>query len=277
MDNERSTNPLEDLWGLALIDLQAQMGQSTFDTWLKGTEPLYLEKGKMVVGTGNNFAVEWLNNRLKNVVEATLIRHGHTGGVTFAYSPPTPIKGAAKEDDGLKSYALIELMDFDPTTLGAIEVPKYALQFWQPYLGHGPFNLWQTIRSFGKKNDLSLPIMPSIGALTIICAGGNKQNLIGRNLKGGKRKVGWIETLEQEKILTYKRKREQYIFRILDRLPLLTPSQVQKLPRLSQEAHREFLNKAKVDQLEWEQLTVSTLSKGVAIATPSKKTSKNYG
>lgn len=261
--------PLEKLWEATLADAQLQMTRGTFDTWMKGTHALYLEDGALVVATPNAYAIEWLENRLRRTIETTLARHHHTGGVKFivaggappAASGETVLVEAAKDAEATRppqpSKGVLELMEFDPTIRGWQQLPAYASQFWLPYLGHGPYLLWQTIRSFGQGE-----AWPSIVTLADILCGGNRQQIIGRTVRGIYR-PGWLEVLETERIIWYKRKGQNYLFRVLDRLPLLTPQQVARLSKSRQRAHQKFLAKANVDMQEWQQLTLASLSNGV--------------
>lgn len=267
MDNDNPRLSIEKLWEETLAEIQLQLTRSTFDTWMKGTHALYIEKGVLHIGTPSPYAVEWLENRLERMILEALARHGHPGKVKFIVNsksvPPAidkPLEGVAKDAEIARpplSKALLEIMEFDPTTRGWVQTPAYAIQFWQPYLSLGPFNLWQTIRSFGQGE-----VWPSITTLADILCGGNNQMLTGRTVRG-KYYRGWLEVLEAEKILWYTRKGQHYLFRILDRLPLLAPQQVETLSKARQKKHREFLTKAHVDLTEWQQLTLASLSKGV--------------
>lgn len=57
------------LWGEALNQLQGQMTKSTFETWLKPTTILYQSANTLIVGVENDHAQQWLDHRLRQVVE----------------------------------------------------------------------------------------------------------------------------------------------------------------------------------------------------------------
>lgn len=267
MEEEHPRLPIEKLWEATLTDLQASLTRATFDTWIRGTHASHLEDEVLVITTPTPFGLEWLQERLRRPIETALARHKHTGGVKFIIAPTAPavdvnapLAEVAQEVEVARpptSKAILELMDFDPTTRGWVQTPAYSIQFWQPYLGQPAFNLWLTIRSFGQGET-----WPSIATLADILCKGNKQKLIGRTV-GEKYQPGLLEVLEAERVIWYKRKGSQYLFRVLDRLPLLTPHQVAKLSKVRQRAHTKFLSKSDIDFREWQQLTLASLSKGV--------------
>lgn len=60
------------MWSAALGQLQTQMTRATFDTWVKGTWLVSRDNGRMVVGTKNSFAKDWLENRLYDTIQRTV-------------------------------------------------------------------------------------------------------------------------------------------------------------------------------------------------------------
>ena len=64
-------NP-QDLWQGALGELRRQMTRPTFDTWLKSTQGLALDDGRLVVGVPTIYARDWLDKRLRNEVESAV-------------------------------------------------------------------------------------------------------------------------------------------------------------------------------------------------------------
>jgi len=72
------------IWQAAQGELQLQMTQATYDTWLKGTSAVSYEDGLLIVGTENPYAKEWLENRLLGTIKRTLAGIlGHTVEVRF--------------------------------------------------------------------------------------------------------------------------------------------------------------------------------------------------
>jgi chromosomal replication initiation ATPase DnaA len=69
----------ECLWEKALSELRLQMAQATFDQWLKGSRLLEFERpeggaARLVVGVSSPSAAEWLEHRLKPVIQRTINR-----------------------------------------------------------------------------------------------------------------------------------------------------------------------------------------------------------
>ncbi len=62
----------ETAWKSTLGELELQMTRATFNTWLKGTRVVDCEEGKFVIGVRNDFAKDWLENRLQDTVLRTL-------------------------------------------------------------------------------------------------------------------------------------------------------------------------------------------------------------
>ena len=72
------------VWAGALGELQLQMTQATFDTWLRDSRLLKCENGTYVVGVKNGYAKDWLEHRLLATIKRTLARLiGRTVEVKF--------------------------------------------------------------------------------------------------------------------------------------------------------------------------------------------------
>ena len=59
-------------WKAALGELEMQMTRATFTTWLQGTRALSCDNGEFVIGVRNDFAKDWLENRLYDLIARTL-------------------------------------------------------------------------------------------------------------------------------------------------------------------------------------------------------------
>ena len=66
------------VWSAALGELQLQMTQATFDTWLRDSRLLKHEEGTFVIGVKSGYAKDWLESRLLATIKRTLARL--TGG-----------------------------------------------------------------------------------------------------------------------------------------------------------------------------------------------------
>jgi chromosomal replication initiator protein len=74
----------DQVWSAALGELQLQMTQATFDTWLRDSRLLKYEDGTFVIGVKNGYAKDWLEHRLLATVKRTLARlTGRTVAVKF--------------------------------------------------------------------------------------------------------------------------------------------------------------------------------------------------
>ena len=83
---ERMVSPLPErnIWQAVLGELQLQMTKATFDTWVRNTRLVSCQDDVFVIGAQNEFARDWLENRLLTTVERTLVGIvGHPVEVRF--------------------------------------------------------------------------------------------------------------------------------------------------------------------------------------------------
>lgn len=71
------------LWEPILADLELQMTKATFDTWLSGSHLVATENGTWTVQVVSPYAVDWLNNRLRKVVDGVMERHAPETEIVF--------------------------------------------------------------------------------------------------------------------------------------------------------------------------------------------------
>lgn len=72
------------IWRAALGELRLQMTQATFDTWVGNTRLISCQDDVFVIGAQNEFARDWLANRLLTTVKRTLVGIvGHPVEVRF--------------------------------------------------------------------------------------------------------------------------------------------------------------------------------------------------
>lgn len=62
----------ETAWKAALGDLEMQMTKATYNTWLLGTRALSCVDDEFIVGVRNDFAKDWLENRLYDLIARTV-------------------------------------------------------------------------------------------------------------------------------------------------------------------------------------------------------------
>lgn len=62
------------IWSAALGELQLQMTQATFETWLRDSKLVKHEDGTFVIAVKNGYAKDWLEHRLLATIKRTLAR-----------------------------------------------------------------------------------------------------------------------------------------------------------------------------------------------------------
>lgn len=68
----RPKSSAQDLWAVALAELQLQVTRPNYETWLKDTVGVRFENGFFVIGAPNDFATEWLSTKLRPLIAKTL-------------------------------------------------------------------------------------------------------------------------------------------------------------------------------------------------------------
>jgi chromosomal replication initiator protein len=68
----RTEKSADDLWDIALTQLQLQVTRPNYETWLKDTVAVRFDNGLFVVGAPNDFATTWLSTKLRPLVAKTL-------------------------------------------------------------------------------------------------------------------------------------------------------------------------------------------------------------
>ena len=86
------------VWSATLGELQLQMTQATFDTWLRDSRFLKFEDGSFVVGVKSGYAKDWLENRLYTPIRRTLSGiAGQEVAVQFRITNPTDLQSMAQQ------------------------------------------------------------------------------------------------------------------------------------------------------------------------------------
>lgn len=80
----------ENVWQSTLGQLQMQMTRATFDTWVKDTRIVSTDSNKLIIGTKNAFAKDWLENRLFTTINRTVSNVlGRAIDIQFIVDPAT--------------------------------------------------------------------------------------------------------------------------------------------------------------------------------------------
>lgn len=285
-----ATLDTQQLWLYILAQLQAQLPQATFNTWVNHTRLASYENGVLTIAAPNTYTQEWLEHRLrlviynlaqtqtKSVREVKFVvappsRNGHSAVQTLVpatsrsartVAPPTPPTEADTAANNGPSFA-VRLVELDPTQHGWVQTSNYAIYFWQPLIGTVPFTVWQFIKSFAYLDSYAPNLWwPSIQRIADTCANGNRHKILGRNVRAGhSAQIGVLTHLENQCILKTNKLGQgdhtQYLFEVIGSLPLLTPAQAQRLTTRLQLTHKEFLQKCKVDYDEWSKIMQPSL------------------
>ena len=64
--------PPQKIWDWILSNLQQEMSRAWFETWVKPAVPLSFADGVFTLGCHNQYAIDWLNSRLKAMIERQL-------------------------------------------------------------------------------------------------------------------------------------------------------------------------------------------------------------
>ncbi|MCA9982836.1 MAG: chromosomal replication initiator protein DnaA [Anaerolineales bacterium] len=92
----------ESAWKAALGELEMQMTRATFNTWLKDAHLLRVEDESYVIGVRNDYARDWLSNRLNDTIHRTLSTVvGNPVKIDYVVSNgvPAPANGSQKQSE----------------------------------------------------------------------------------------------------------------------------------------------------------------------------------
>jgi len=289
-----SNSQPQTLWQQALSELELQMTHATFDTWLRGSECSAYDADSHVltVAVKNNYAVEWLENRLYSMIDRTLKRitgNGVSARFIVPEEPPRQSMGSQPESIDSDSDPDWHSPDFDPSdtkkVAGWIPLPEYATLFWAPLLGAAAWRIWEIVRRSDKraqKTEFTPALRYSIPQLArlVPCA---RQSITGRNIRcdpdypgaqliearGGRARLGgesekmWVrrlpgalDFLQREGVATVERsgarKSAVVILSVRVNLPLLHPAQLDHLPPDIQAEHDRWLSEHGLDPEDWQ-------------------------
>lgn len=128
------------------------MSRTTFDTQVRGITAISLEDDVMTLQAMSANNLEWLERRLKGLIEQGLsslagrslrVRFVLAGDVPAPSSPPP-----ATPDGQMLAQVNHALAGFNQYT-------HYLIRFWRAYIGANAFDLWQYVRSFCKDGSLT--------------------------------------------------------------------------------------------------------------------------
>lgn len=210
----------ESAWKATLQELEQQMTKATFNTWLKGARlgRVDTDGGKLrfVIYVRNDYAVDWLENRLHDSILRTLTAIiGEDVALAFQVksdfevpepempplemplngngaAPPPPASGMTNgrnerkrnESDGDNDGNVpVRYRRIRPPTDplgGFVRTSHYAVRFWRPYLGADLFDLLQIISSYAYEFEVLGKDGPTLKTLVNKLGRGDISKLIGR-------------------------------------------------------------------------------------------------
>jgi hypothetical protein len=149
------TNP-DAVWSAALGQLQTQMTQATFDSWVKETRVISFDNGIWFIAAKSTYAKDWLENRLYTTIERVVQSivgyqvelkfviedNGHDSLPTQDIQP-SPEKISPDLEIASKDYFAAF---FGKGGAGYSLISHYASYFWQPYLEQA-YLLWKRLDS----------------------------------------------------------------------------------------------------------------------------------
>lgn len=242
-----------ELWTATLADLELQLAAATYDTWLRSTQASSVKGNVLSVQASSQYAADWLNEELNAVVARTASHMaGRRISVVFIVNNAKAAPKAQPQQPDLS----FKFYDFDILSRGWVTTPSYVIKFWMPLVGVEAFGAYLLLKAiyYNTEGKWTRTRTVYLQLLADTC-GCHRQTLIGRNGKKGK-----LWRLQEEGIahiqVTGNTKTRRYIIRVLNNLPMLTPTQLAKLPLLVQKEHATFLVMAKLEKEEWEQLSL---------------------
>ncbi|MGD2143141.1 MAG: chromosomal replication initiator protein DnaA [Anaerolineae bacterium] len=110
------------IWSAALGELQLQMTQATFETWLRDSRLVKCEDGTFVIAVKSGYAKDWLEHRLLSTIKRTLIRlAGRTVDVRFVVGSDEPRE---EEDAGIPLLNVSSSPQRSPTSEEPARTPS---------------------------------------------------------------------------------------------------------------------------------------------------------
>jgi len=169
LSNSQSPTSLsaEKLWQTVLGQLQLQMTQATFDTWVRETYLVSRNGSSLTVGTKSVFAKDWLENRLYTTINRTVTNIlGQPVEISFVAEPdptlsPKPLEVSEADNnnhrverepaDDRSPGQVIAQADYykgfyEKGGTGYSQLAHHTTYFWMPLLGPA-FFLWKLLES----------------------------------------------------------------------------------------------------------------------------------
>mgnify|MGYP006909090090 CR=1 FL=1 len=140
----------------------------------------------------------------------------------------------------------------------------YTQLFWKSYLGVSVWSLYDTLKTAVVACAAGWMEPPTINELVALVGQGDRYTILGRAATETRpAQKGTLDTLERENIVVVSKtgptNHRVYNFGILMQLPILTPFQVDQLPKPIQKKHNHFLGALRgFDLPVWRKLDMSS-------------------
>ena len=254
----------DQIWQMALGELQLQLTGATFNTWLGRTKLMAYEDGTFIIGVHNAYAQDWLENRLDAMIRRTLAGIvGHEVQLKFVvwnpeatYLTELPTLIADVAPASVEPVASVPTEQPDVKEVGYFPLSRYDCPFWSALLGAKAFLIWGYVRSGDIRKDktewtpdrrFSVPQLARVARC-------GPQSIVG---VPSRNQAGALNQLQSFSIGHVARQGEwhdphtRYIVSVRVRLPLLMPQQVSQLPAELQLEHDRWLADHGFDPRDW--------------------------
>ena len=269
IDKIDKSDPIS-VWQAARGELQMQLTGATFDTWLRRAALVGIEGDVCTIAVHNQYAQDWLDNRLKTMVVRTLTGViGRPVSVRFVVTtknlpePESITEVKAEQLEQVEQPARpVERVgfvspDYNSHEAGWIPVSHYESEFWAPIMGRVAWRVWEIVREHDTRRQKSewTPdrrwSAPTL-AEHVPCG---KQAISGVSRNSHGRQPGALEHLAELGIGRFERQGMEphimYVVAVRVRLPLLVPVQVKGLTERLQLDHDRWLGEHGFDPRAW--------------------------
>ena len=131
-------------WQAAIGQLQMEMPKAAFDTWVRDTQFVSFEESKFTISTQNDYAKEWLTDRLTSTVVKLLTGiMNQSVNVRFTVAELEDQPEEVDDGDIADVEAIFDLPYDDIVGSGIIAIPAYFGRYHLPILG--PNLAWMVV------------------------------------------------------------------------------------------------------------------------------------
>ncbi len=268
---------LDKIWVSVLDILKGQMTHATFDSWLKHTALVALDDKSARVAVRDEQARQWCALRLSQMIIGALcvaterrecavsFEVDVDASVTHKKSKRKEQVAETTEGDAVQAGDVVVEVFALPTT-PFVMVSKYALYYWQPYLGARAFAVLNMLRAQGREYEgtsnrtrISVDVIAKTLDIDRQVITGRWRNIRAAHIWD----AGLFDALNASRLASIRRLGEGraavYDARVWHDVPLLTPAQVATLDATIQKRHERYLRDFRVDVRAWARIKSESL------------------